>query len=221
VLREASELFDLGRYAEALERHLWFHEHALDYQPSLVGVRLSFALGDWLRLGEQYPPAREALVAVRDRTVAAMRAGNWTARGFQDAAAINHHLGDEAETGLLFLDLRRADPALAAQVARFAEEGLIVRREYALLGEYLEDPVGHYTWFAARLMLEAVRHSPLDQAAARAWAQGPAGERVRLLVEILERAGRPADADRVRVAAAAQWPVAATDTIVARIPDTE
>ena len=49
----------------------------------------------------------------------------------------------------------------------------------------------------------------------------PAGERVRLLVEILERAGRPADADRVRVAAAAQWPVAATDTIVARIPDTE
>jgi hypothetical protein len=220
VLDQARDLAREGRYPEALERHLWFHEHALDYRPSLSGVRLSFALGDWLRLGERYPPARDALVAVRDRTAAAMTAGNWTARGFQDVAAINHQLGEEAETGALFLNLRQADPALAVLIARDAEEGLIARREYAVLGEYLADPVGHFNWFAARLMLASARHARSDPEAARAWAQGPAGERLALLVEVLERAGRTADAERLRAAAANHWPVAATHRIVARVPGT-
>src|SRR4051794_19367514 len=97
VLDEARELADQGRYGEALQRHVWFHQHALEHDLAFHGVRLSFALSDWVRLGEQSPPARRALVDIRDRTAAQARAGDWSPKPyhepFHDVVAINHYLG--------------------------------------------------------------------------------------------------------------------------------
>src|SRR5262245_61557891 len=92
VLTEARELARAGRHEEALSRHLWFHDHALEHRPSLYGVRLSFALSDWVELGEAYPPARQALAAVRDRAAEAVRAGDRARELFHDVAAINRCL---------------------------------------------------------------------------------------------------------------------------------
>lgn len=65
------------RHREALETHLWFHEHALTHEPFLRGVRLSFALVDWHRLATVYEPAIVALLATRDPKVAQIRSGDW------------------------------------------------------------------------------------------------------------------------------------------------
>lgn len=56
-----------GRHAEALRDLLWFHEHALDLEPSLYGLRLSFALGAWKDLADVYPPAMAELRAAKRR----------------------------------------------------------------------------------------------------------------------------------------------------------
>lgn len=40
VLQEAERDHDEGRYAESLEKHIWFFDNALKYERSLYGVRL-------------------------------------------------------------------------------------------------------------------------------------------------------------------------------------
>lgn len=57
-LREARLLVKSEQYAAALEKYIWFHDHALDFDRALAGVRLSYAIMEW---GQVYPPAREAL----------------------------------------------------------------------------------------------------------------------------------------------------------------
>src|SRR4051812_30542503 len=92
VLAEARELARQGRHQEALERHVWFHEHALELVPALAGVRVSFALSDWARLAAAYPPARQALADARDRAAEAMLAGCGRRALFAEVAALNRHL---------------------------------------------------------------------------------------------------------------------------------
>jgi hypothetical protein len=58
-----------GRHEEALREYIWFHDHALELEPALYGVRLSFALAYWVELAQDYPAARTALEGIRDRTV--------------------------------------------------------------------------------------------------------------------------------------------------------
>ncbi len=57
ILAQAKQDTASGRYEDALAKHLWFHENALEYRSSLYGVRLSFALGDWTKLSHVYPLA--------------------------------------------------------------------------------------------------------------------------------------------------------------------
>src|SRR5947209_19742990 len=98
ALKAAKELASEGRYEEALQKHLWFHDHALEHTPALAGVRLSFALADWLELGNRYPPVRQALIAVRDRKARAIADGAGSIELFHDVSAINYALGEDPQT---------------------------------------------------------------------------------------------------------------------------
>lgn len=102
-----------GAFAEALERHEWFHEHALTYQPSYYGVRLSFALSAWQDLGTKYPPALEALKRVRDRDAELVRLPGSSDHLFRDVVSINRVLGENAATMNLFREIEHAWPELA------------------------------------------------------------------------------------------------------------
>src|SRR5690349_9740269 len=55
-----------GNFQEALMRYVWYHEHALEYDRAVYGVRLSFALSYWKELADVYPPALVALKQMRD-----------------------------------------------------------------------------------------------------------------------------------------------------------
>src|SRR4051812_22582627 len=61
ALEDAEKFAREGKYQQALERHIWYHENALKYDQAQFGVRLSFALSDWAELGKVYPPAKVAL----------------------------------------------------------------------------------------------------------------------------------------------------------------
>ncbi|MFO1093722.1 MAG: hypothetical protein U0992_10475 [Planctomycetaceae bacterium] len=65
ILQEAVDDSRDGRSELALTKFLWFHGNALHYEPSLLGVRLSFALSYWLDFASEYKPAMDAYLRVR------------------------------------------------------------------------------------------------------------------------------------------------------------
>jgi hypothetical protein len=59
-LSRARQRIEDGEYEEALADLVWFHHNALLESRAWSGVRRSYALYDWIRLGELYPPAMAA-----------------------------------------------------------------------------------------------------------------------------------------------------------------
>jgi beta-lactamase regulating signal transducer with metallopeptidase domain len=118
ILEEARADRDAGRYEEALAKHIWYHT-ASRQEPGQGGVRLSFALSDWLKLGQAYPPALKALRQTREETEKAVRAGGVDVDRFtlfQEFAGFNWTLGEEEKTLALHRELRETDPAFARTI---------------------------------------------------------------------------------------------------------
>lgn len=149
AFRDAVALARQGKYEEALEKHIWFHEHALEYDVGFAGVRLSYAMSAWLELAEKYPKARQALVRIRDGTVNAILNGTGTFHAFQDLAVINDNLKENQETVALFKTIHQADPDRAKQYYRFAEPYLVTHREFSICSSCLPD---------VRARFEEIRH---------------------------------------------------------------
>jgi hypothetical protein len=209
VLDEAEELARQGRYPEALEKHVWFHEHALEYDDALSGVRVSFALHDWVELGKLYPPARQTLVAIRDRDAQALRTGSWSPNLFSDVAAINDYLGEPGETAALFVTLHRDNPGLARECYTWAEESLAAAREYGVCAAYIPDPLARFAEIRRHRRFRLADADLLGEADT-AWmlemAEGHFAEEVGRLVAILAGVGRAAEAQRVRELALTESP---------------
>jgi hypothetical protein len=137
VLMKANECVSQGEYEEALNHYIWYHERAHIYDPSLVGVQLSFALHGWVQLGEKYPPAREALLALRERMVDAVKAGESILSSFQVYAAINRECGEVSKTGELFLIASERQSKDLRQCYLLAEDGLVAIEAFHVCSLYI------------------------------------------------------------------------------------
>jgi hypothetical protein len=203
VLTEARQLAARGDHAAALEKYLWFHRHVLEHDTSYAGVRLSFALSEWFELGEKYPPAREALLSVRDEAAAAVERGEGTFELFHDVASINRVLGEDEETVRLFREADRRYPELAQQCYHVAEPVLAAHGDYATCARYIPDLEKRLEAIGQlhRATLEIAETNPRlgsPEARLREYAQTRLAEQTGRLVAILEGVGRAADAERVR-----------------------
>ena len=140
ALREAQRLTSEGKYEEALQKHLWYHEHAEAIEPSHAGVRVSFALAYWADLGTKYPKALDALKSIRDQGAARLLAGEGDWKLFFEVDAINNALGEPRTTVELFKKIDAANPDLAARVYSGASRTLVAMGESALVRKYMPDP---------------------------------------------------------------------------------
>lgn len=140
ALHEATRLAREGKYEEALQKHLWYHENAAKLDPSQSGVRSSFALAYWADLGKKYPKALDALKSVRDQSEARLLKGEGDWSLLYDVYAINRELGEPQGTVELFKKIDAANPAFAAEVYHGASRALVDAGEYALVGKYMQDP---------------------------------------------------------------------------------
>lgn len=141
ILQEAKADRRAKRFDVALAKHVWFHEHALDIQPSLSAVRLSFALSHWIELGDAYPPALARLKEFRDearRRVTPKEGSKVKFDDFQELAAINRALDEESVTVDAFLALDADNPDAAGRMFHVAQPALVKAKEYALCGKYIE-----------------------------------------------------------------------------------
>ena len=125
VLRQARQLVKSQQYAAALDKYIWFHDHALDADRSLAGVRLSYAISEWVDLGEVYPPARRALESVRNAKAESLIQGTYDASLFHDVASINRVLGQVERTRDLFKTIAGADRGVAEKCFHVALESLV------------------------------------------------------------------------------------------------
>jgi hypothetical protein len=131
-----------GRYEEALREHIWFHDHALEEQPSLYGVRLSYALSDWVELANRYPPALVALKAIRDAKSDRLVRGDGDRRLFHDVRAINEQLDQQGLTHELFVRLQETNATLAEKCADLAMAAIVRSKDFNLARNLVRDPDG-------------------------------------------------------------------------------
>ena len=141
VLARARKFHRQGAYEKALQDHIWFHDNALKYKPSLYGVRLSFALIDWVALGEKYPDAHNALVDIRNRKTGLIQNSQGSPGLFHDVAAINHYLNDRQKTVDLYKELIHVDFDLAKQCYDLAKSDLIAFQEFQICNRMMPSPV--------------------------------------------------------------------------------
>ena len=192
-----------GRHEEALAEYVWFHEHALQEQPSLYGVRLSFALSYWVELSKDHPPALQALRDIRDRKARTLESGNPDRELFHDVEAINQYLGQSGDTARLFQLLERQNPAFAGRCASLAMEALAEAGQFELASKYLPEPVPHITKLAAHLSDDVARIPDRPRSKApryRAFTWNFA-QYLRLFMSVLSGAGRQSEALACREAA--------------------
>jgi hypothetical protein len=186
-----------GKYAEALSEYVWFHHHALAEQPSLYGVRLSFALSHWKELAEVYPPAMVALREVGSNKTQRLSAGELDRELFHDVEAINQYLGASSETAQLFESLDRDHPEFALACGSLALEALVEAGKFHLAAKYIPDPIGRVSTLAERLNHDIARipdrpRSKAPRYRAHTWSFALD---LRTILAILSGAGRRADAD--------------------------
>jgi hypothetical protein len=200
-LEAAIDSAQRGEYERALQEYRWFHEHALDDGPGYYGVRLSFALSAWIELGEAYPPARAALIGIRDAKVQRLHRGEGDPEIFHDVEAINSHLGDQRATYELFRHLRAVQPAIADACAHMAWETAAAFDDFVLARACIDDPSAELRAWAEWLnenisFMQAEVPEPraeLEEEAAAMFA-----ERVALLLRVLSNVGESAEAAALR-----------------------
>jgi len=143
ILEAAKAEMAAGDYEESLQRYLWYFIHSRD-DAGQQGVRLSFALSDWIELGRHYPKAKEALVQIRDDDVREFSAGRGYGELFQEISRINQSLNDGPATLDLFKNLEQYDPPLATQCYYFVQDQLVQQGDYAKCLHYIGDPQARF-----------------------------------------------------------------------------
>jgi hypothetical protein len=138
-LQTTQDLVAQGKHEEALKRFVWFHAHALEHDQSMYGVRLSFALSYWKRLGESYPPAMQALVKMRDDNSKLLRETSGSKNLFHDVIAINRTLEEAGKTVELFEFISKGDPVRAEQYWIVVKATILEQKRYDLARKYIKD----------------------------------------------------------------------------------
>lgn len=141
---ELSALAEAGKFKEALDKHLWFHEASREF-PGMGGVRLSYALDTWMELAEKYSPAMEALINLRNTNRDTLLKGDGTFDNFHDLSAIDRVLGESEDTFSVFLEIHNNYPEQAKRYYHVVENLIVERKAYDICECYLTDPKEKYS----------------------------------------------------------------------------
>jgi hypothetical protein len=202
-LQRGQEAAAAGRYEDALRDYIWFHEHALEFEPSLYGVRLSFALWYWMELANEYPEARTALKRIRDEKIARLLNGDTNRDLFHDVESINERLENEEATYELFAALEKAKPDFATVCADLAMPAIVKAEDFEMALRYTPSPeetLRRYSEAFNRDVEELERQPPSKAPRLEAYVQIYV-RRVHLLLRILRGNNRDSEADALRVRA--------------------
>jgi hypothetical protein len=144
ILDDARNLTKAGEYEKALQRHMWYHDHAADAGHGGSSVLATFGFSDWIHLGEEYPKAKQVLVEIRDTDAEKLFNGTGTSDTFMDMQSINRTLKDDDRTISVFHEVEKRHPELANHCYFFAQTELVRRGEYQLCKKCIGDFQARY-----------------------------------------------------------------------------
>jgi hypothetical protein len=155
------KLMDQDRYAEALERQVWYFNHSLQYGDTEVN-RLSFGIMHWPDLIRCCPEAKLAAIKIRDRKTHEFSTGGSSGL-FWEISTLNVLLHDDDATMTLFKSIDQRNEQLAHECYGHAEAILVRHGEYALCLKYLGDPQARFEGFCAARQntLHSQDHTPV------------------------------------------------------------
>jgi hypothetical protein len=141
-----------GKYQEALDIHLWFHHHALEEEPALMGVRLSFAIAYWADLAKLFPPALFELQRILEvKTSQALHQTGDQPESFYEVEAINQYLGTSEKTYQVFKTIEASNPSLATACSHRAMPVLLAHYDYDAADKYIPADASYYATKAQEL----------------------------------------------------------------------
>ena len=212
VYNEANQLKAEGQYEGALDRYRWYWDHALQYEPSLYGVRLSFLLSEWTEMGRHYPPARQALLDIRTHDEKELLAGRGDSLLFNELCSLNQYLHEEEATYKLFKKIERQDAARAKQFFPFVQPLLVKHGEYTRSYNYIGDSDARFGQIRQTWEVEKQSEKTREETAKRVGSSGTGYhpplptkfadprfvEETRQLIQILVKSGYKAKAESLR-----------------------
>jgi len=115
-------------------------------------VYLNLVLPDWLTLGGLYPPARTALLALRDYCTRELAAGRGSVVLFEQVQTLDGHLDDDAAAHALYKTMEQVNPPLAQTCFPYVEPLLKQRGDYQTCLKHMGDPEKNLVNYHANLM---------------------------------------------------------------------
>lgn len=143
-LNKTQELVKQKKYKEANERYIWFHNHALEYEPAMSGVRTSFALSYWKSLADVYSPALQTMKEIRDKKTMLLIDSNATTSLFADVTAFNREFDEEIKTVELFKKIDSLNHDKAKKCWLYAKDALFKYKQYDILSNYIGNPIAEF-----------------------------------------------------------------------------
>jgi hypothetical protein len=197
ILDQARADAEAGKYADALAEHVWFFQNALKYDQGLYGVRLSFALSDWVELGKAYPPALDKLIAFRDGAEANVRKKATVRGNFHDFVSINKELKEESKTVSLFVWLDSNQPDSAREVFDLAEPALVTSREFRLCNKYIDSDAAYERALADYRRTVKIARDPKFGKEMNDFANDEFKNETTMLIALLVVNGRKPEAEQI------------------------
>jgi hypothetical protein len=200
VLKQARAAFACEDWPLALDRYEYFFDHALDDDPArYYGVRLSYCLSEWARLGERYEPAGKRLEARAEQSLAEFDRTSKRER-FHDFVAISRALGRDDEGVRSFLGYHTGDIRLARKVGQFVWHRLVELELWDVCSEHLRKPGKRVdlAFVAFDIESDAGREMNLNEFSEK----GSERRLIRTLNEVaivLNRSGRKRDLEIIRL----------------------
>ena len=199
-LRAARDAALGGLHEVALQEYIWFFHHALAEQPSLSGVRRSFALSYWIDLGADYPPALRALEGLRDDCALKLLRGDAGLAVFRDVTSINHYLEATERTYELYKSMMEAVPELAKSCGEDALPAIVQAKDFRLALQLLPErgPWVHAFVNDLNHQMRITKSQSFSRAPSR-WAKiGNSGGDLRQMLNVLTANGLHSEASHIR-----------------------
>ena len=191
----ASKLAENKQYDEALRAYRYYFIESKK-ESSLGGVRLSFCLGDWAKLGKVYPPAMNELISMSDERKKIILSGKGNSEVFQEYNAINRYIDRDSETLATFITVDKDFPEQAESYRFIAKDLIIDTKQYDLAKKYI-DPL--YEFESLRFARESdLRYMKKNNNTYHALADARFEKKVNELVDLANQIGLKDDAASIK-----------------------
>ncbi|RXJ74067.1 hypothetical protein CS022_05345 [Veronia nyctiphanis] len=143
LLDEALEDYHMEDFASAHKKYEWYFENAEKFNPHHRGVRVSFALADWVDVAKQYRPAMTCIIDIRKE---ALNKFNETKsiESFRDYSYISEYLQTGDEVLEIFFSFHSKDKELAKKLFKYAYKFLVDNKEWSICAEYMDNSSEKY-----------------------------------------------------------------------------